>query len=344
VFSRLLICCFLIFGVGATEAADRRLGLAMADLETRPYDQAVVAAKRAGVTFTSIPLQWDEIETAPGVYAPEVDWLSIASEAFPQLGLDLALEINPIDTNRDRRPSWLQGKAWDDPEVVASFERLVRHLMKKSSGLEIVTLSLGNEVDGLLGSDQAQWLAYGRLLEAGRAAARDVRGGIKTGVKITYAGVMGDARTHARALGNNLDVTLITYYPLNANFTARPVAQSLADFEMMSAIFAGREIHLAEIGYPSGEECSDGEAAQAAFVDTVFQFWANHVDQFKSINWTWMTDVSDAEVSAATAQYGVSSPCFQEYFATLGLERRDLTPKAAWQAFVRHGRELAERN
>ncbi len=334
-----LACAVALFvSTSDSSAAERKLGLALADLPARSYDVAVATARDIGVSFSSIPLHWDEIETAPGVYALEIDWLAIAASTYPQLGLNLALEVNLIDTHRDRRPQWLQNKPWDDPEVIAAFQLLVRHIVTQSSGLELVSLSLGNEVDGLLADDATQWRAYSRLAAAGRAAALAVRPELLSGVKMTFAGATGPSKAAAVALSASQDVVLLTYYPLHADFRARSSHSPIGDFELITTVFPNHPIHLAEIGYPSSASCAGGESGQAAFVTTVFDAWDAHRDKIAAINWTWMTDISASEVSAAGAYYGVNKPCFLEYLATLGLERNDLQPKASWEVFAREAR------
>jgi hypothetical protein len=128
---------------------------------------------------------------------------------------------------------------------------------------------------------------------------------------------------------------MVTWYPVNAAFRARNPEQSVAgDLALMVDALPGRTIHLTEVGYPSSASCAGGEAAQARFVRAFFAGWDRHADRITHAYWTWMTDVSDEVVKQARDYYGVAEPCFAAYIGTLGLETKDLKPKAGWAAFA----------
>jgi hypothetical protein len=128
---------------------------------------------------------------------------------------------------------------------------------------------------------------------------------------------------------------MVTWYPVDAAFRARNPEQSVAgDLALMVDALPGRTIHLTEVGYPSSASCAGGEAAQARFVRAFFAGWDRHADRITHAYWTWMTDVSDEVVKQARDYYGVAEPCFAEYIGTLGLETKDLEPKAGWAAFA----------
>jgi hypothetical protein len=141
-------------------AADRLLGLAVADHPKRPYDQGAAIADAMGAKYAVIPLAWDFVETSPGIYAPQTDWLEIAALVYPAMGWKVAVELNPIDTVADRRPKWLAGKSWDDPELVAAFQKMVGEVVSRSDKLDLVSLTLGNEVDALIGQDEVTARSY----------------------------------------------------------------------------------------------------------------------------------------------------------------------------------------
>ncbi len=328
-----------LFASGAA-ASDRLLGLALADLPQRSYDEAVHIASGTGVRFATLPLVWDEIETKPGVYAPATDWLAIAAAYYPSIGWKVALELNPIDTLADRRPAWLRDKAWDDPQVVVSYQNMLRQVLERASAIDLTSLAIGNEADVLLGEDDRQWQSYGNLVKAAREVSQAARPSLKIGVKTTFASTDSAALARLQRVIGNTDIVMITYYPLDETFRTRPPDAPAKDFDRLSAAFPGREIHLAEIGYPSGTMCSGGEAAQAAFVSSAFAAWDNHAEQITAIYWDWMTDVSVSEVEAAAQYYQSADPCFAEFIGTLGLETHDLKPKAGW---IRFSEEAAKR-
>jgi hypothetical protein len=82
-----LVSTAALFAAGGEALpAERLLGIAVSERAQRSYDEGVAIVSKVGARFASIPLQWDEIETSPGVYAPETDWLAIALVVYPSLG------------------------------------------------------------------------------------------------------------------------------------------------------------------------------------------------------------------------------------------------------------------
>jgi hypothetical protein len=127
---------------------------------------------------------------------------------------------------------------------------------------------------------------------------------------------------------------MLTYYPLDADFHTRdPKLSAAMDLAVMANAFQGREIHLAEVGYPSTKTCGHGAVGQAEFVTAFFEAWDKHKSAVTAVYWDWMTDWDPAAAAEASSYYGVANPCFAEYIGSLGLETSILEPKPALAAF-----------
>ncbi|MCJ7676536.1 MAG: hypothetical protein MUO35_02290, partial [Anaerolineales bacterium] len=135
----------------AVPRGDRMLGIDVSEAEGETYDQAFQLARQAGMQFTSLSLAWDDLEPRPGEFAPDPNFLAIANLYYPAQHIPLALTITPIDTNRTRLPADLQARAFDDPEVIARFERLLDYVFMQIPDVELAVLAIGNEVDATLG-------------------------------------------------------------------------------------------------------------------------------------------------------------------------------------------------
>jgi hypothetical protein len=319
----------------SVHAADRLLGIAVADHPNRPYDQGVAIATGVGARYATIPLQWDEVETSPGEYAPEMDWLAIAAAYYPSVKWKVALELNPIDTVADRRPAWLRGKAWDDPDVVSAYVAMTDAVLERAKEIELVSFAAGNEVDALLGADMKKWQAYATLMAAARRQVHAKRPDLPFSAKVTFGGLTGDAKEGILRANEETDAVMINWYPIDARFRGRTPKEAVeTDLSVMEAAFPGRIIHLTEVGYPSSDRCAGGEAGQADFVHAFFAAWDKRAALISHVYWDWMTDVADAEVERAKSYYGIAEPCFGEYIAKLGLETNELRPKAGWTAFA----------
>ncbi len=318
----------------AAPRGERRLGLDVVEAEGETYDQAFQLARQAGMQFTSLSLAWDDLEPRPGEYAPDPDFLAIANQYYPAQDVPLALTIAPIDTNRTRLPADLMGRSFDDPEVIARFERLLDYVFSQIPDVELAVVAIGNEVDATLGVDAAAWGRYQAFYEAAAAHARSLRPGVPVGVKVTMAGLTGEQRDLAQALNARSDLILVTYYPLEPDFAVRPAEVVSGDLAALALLFPDRPIGVLEAGYPSSEELGSSEARQAEFVRQVFRAWDAQAGQVALLNFTWLTDAPPVSLEAWLEYYGLDDRRFAAYLATLGLRGADGEPKLAFEVLA----------
>jgi hypothetical protein len=318
----------------AAPRAQRKLGIDVSQAEGEDYDRAFQLARQSGMQFTSLSLAWDDLEVRPGEPAPDPNFLEIANLYYPAQHVPLALTITPIDTNRTRLPGDLQGRPFDDAEVIARFERLLDEVFLEIPDVELAVLAIGNEVDATLGSDPSAWARYQTFFEATAAYARSLRPGLPVGVKVTMGGLTGESRSRAQALNAQADLVLVTYYPLQADFGVRPPQVVHDDLAALAALYPGRAIGLLEAGYPSSERLGSSEALQAEFVRQIFRAWDTHAGQIALLNFTWLTDAADDSIEAWTDYYGLRDDRFAAYLASLGLRRADGQAKPAFETLT----------
>ncbi len=299
-------------------AGERILGIDITTPEKDDYDAAIAQAKSAGAQAVSLSVYWDDIETAPGEFAPAPNWLQIANIYYPEQGLRLMLTISVLDTTADRRTEDLRPLPFDDPQVIARFKSLLDYVASQTSDLNLVALSIGNEVDGVLGADETAWAEYADFFEKSAAHARSLWPGLPIGVKMTYDGASRQ-RHLAALLWEASDAVLLTYYPLNQDFTVRPPETVGADFASMLDLAGDKPLYLPEVGYPSSETCSSSPEQQAAFIWEVFQAWDAHAENIPLVTFVWLTDLPPASVKELQHYYGLRNKAFGEYLRTLGL-------------------------
>ena len=326
-------------GEDGSPKGGRLLSIALTEAAGEDFGAALEVAFDAGMEATNLALAWDDLETAPGRFEPGPNFLAIANTFYPGIGLRVALELNPLDTNNDRRPPDLAGLPFDDPRVIARFNELAEWALGQIPNLDVVSLTIGNEVDAALGADAEAWAAYGRFFAAVRAHVRTLRPDLSVGVG-TYEGMAVLARDEFQALNAVADAIMVTYYPLSADFTPRPLEVVGPDIDSLMALYPDKPIYFLEAGYPSGVACGGSEEAQAAFVDEVFTAWDRHRDQIPLISFTWLTDLAPETVAELVRYYGVESECFGAFLGTLGLRDHGGQPKLALGML---GREAARR-
>ena len=139
-------------------------GIAEGALES---GQAFKLARDAGLEFIELPLAWDSIETAPGRYHSKI--LTIANAFFPARNIKIFLTVNPIDTNNLRMPADLKNKAFDDPEVIDRYRRLLDYVFDHVGQLDLIGFGIGNEIDAYLANHKTRWQQYQKFYDATEA-------------------------------------------------------------------------------------------------------------------------------------------------------------------------------
>lgn len=300
-------------------AGNRILEIDVTTPEDDDYDAAMEIVKKAGAQAVSLSIFWDDIETAPGEYNPDPNWLAVANAYYPAQNVRVSLTLGVIDTTANRLPADLTDKPFDDPSVIERYQRLLDYVFSQIPDLNLTSLSIGNEVDIYLGGDAALWRQYQTFYEAAAAYAQSRQPGLDVGVKATYDGLMGYAGDYLTALNQSSDVIMMTYYPLNGDFTVEAPTVVASDVDAITSKYAGRPIFILEAGYPSGPDCDSSETKQAEFVRQVFAAWDAHADQIQLISFAWLTDLPPSSVDEMEDYYGLSDHRFGEYLRTLGL-------------------------
>ena len=310
---------------------DRVLGIAISDRADGDFNTAYLQAVGAGMQSTGLSLSWDDLEISSGVYAPDPDFLAIAAGFYGPAGTEVLLGINPIDTNNERLPAYLDGKPWDDPMVVSAFKDLLDWALPKTEGLELSALSIGNEIDARLSSPD-EWAAYTNFFQQVADHARTLRPGLRVTTKITKDGLVGSSAALAATLNGLTDVVVTTYYPLGSGFQIQSPSTVAAVFDDITARYPGHPIIFGEIGSSSTSQCGSSELLQAEFVREAFKAWDDHADQVEMLEFVWMHDISQEALNVYESYYGLSDVCFLDYLGTLGLKHPDGSDKPAWTA------------
>jgi len=314
-------------------AGDRVLAISISDRADGDFNTAYGQAVAAGMQATSLSLGWNDQEIAPGAYQPAIDFLQIANDYYGPRGTRLLLSLNPIDTNNSRLPTHLEGRRWNDADVVTAYKALLDWALPKAQGLDLVSLAIGNEVDATLASVEA-WDEYRDFFIQVGAHARSLRPGLRVGVKVTKDGLTGPFAAQAAALVESSDLVLTTYYPLGPGFQIEAPPSVGPVFDDLVSRFPTKPILFAEIGSPSTSMCGASEALQAEFVRAAFAAWDRHADHIELLDFVWMHDISQGALDTYEHYYGLSDPCFLDYLATLGLKGPNGETKPAWTALA----------
>ena len=298
---------------------NRLLEIDITDAENGDYEQSLALVKEVGAESVSLSVFWDEIETSPGVFAPDPNWLEVANLYYPSNGFSISLVISVLDTSETRLPADLAGKSFADPEVLSRFRTLLDYIKSQIPDLKLVSLAIGNEIDGVLGNDSGAWEQYGAFFTPAAEYARGLWPEVPVGTKIMFEGLIGSTSEYAWDLNQSVDVVMVTYYPLRGDFTVQDPEVILEDFDHISEMYPAKEIHFAETGYPTSEINNSSPQKQAAFIHNMFIAWDEHASQITVLSYSWLTDLPQVSIKEYEDYYGLSDPAFAEFLLTLGL-------------------------
>lgn len=168
--------------------------------EGMDYPTAFDIAKSMGIDFITLSFGWDDIETEPYNYTNEN--LEIANWYYPLKNCKIALVIAPIDTNVDRRPTDLKGKAFNDTQVISRCKDMLYNVSTQLSNVDILSLSIGNEIDAYLGLDQKAWANYTDFFNQTSDYARTLWPNAKIGCKTMFEAITKTHKIEASLLNN----------------------------------------------------------------------------------------------------------------------------------------------
>jgi len=291
----------------------RVLGMDVKEIPLVDYATAYGQATSLGVREVSVSLDWALFEPGMvGTYVDTLGTLPALDTFYPTQTGDITLVLRPLDTPGPRLPSDLAGLKFDDPQVIAAFENFLTYLHNQlptlSTSGKLKWIHVGNEIDAHLGSNAARWAEWQTFFNAAKARIEMLWGnGIIVSSVVQYGAI---ADNNIRPLYLNFlpstDAAVLTYYPLNTDFTMKPPSVVATDFDFMTSTISGTPILLQECGYPSDALNNSSERQQADFITAVFDAWDTHRDRIGVIDFAWQYDVAEATVDQWVIDFGLS--------------------------------------
>jgi hypothetical protein len=280
------------------------------------YDSAMVLGKNLGMSQIGLHFLWTKIETAPDTF--DFTFLDIANVYYPAYNISVNLNIDPIETNHLEVPSDLISLAFDNPIVINRFKKLLDSVKVHIPSLQLSSLVIGSEVDASLGANAALWKQYTTFYDSVSMYAKTLWPGLKVATELTFGGITTQ-NTFAQILNTNSNYIGVSYYPLNNNYTVKPVSAIPADFSTLVGLYPSKPICFYQFGCPSGSSCNSSQTLQAQFIAKTFTSWDTYASNIRMIDFTWLHDIDSASVNYYSTYYGVTDTIFLEFLGTLGL-------------------------
>jgi hypothetical protein len=283
------------------------------------YDRVMDMARELGAESIRLSIYWDKFETAPGVYNPDPNWLAIANQYYSAQNLKISLTISVLDTTEIRLPLDLQGRSFSDPELIERFYGFLDYVSTQLTDVDLVYLAIGNEIDGVLGSNAQNWQDFSVFYQATATYASQIWPDLPISTKVTFDGFFNQASSYSKEIYQGSDSVMTTYYPLNGDFSVKDPSVVLVDLQTLVELFPDKQILITEIGYPTSPENNSSEAKQAEFIHHMFQAWDANAGQISLISYSWLSDLPQSTVSELETYYRLKEKGFAEFLRTLGL-------------------------
>jgi hypothetical protein len=310
---------------------ERILAIGVNDTQDGDYDKAFTEARRAGLHAMVHTFEWRDLETAPGVFQPNPNFLRDFNSYYPQTKTPVHLMILPIHTNQDVRPRDLLGKPFDDPSVIARFKKLLDFVFSQIPDVVVPSLSIGTEIDGFLGEDPRRWQAYEAFYKEVAEYARQKRKGVKIAAEAMSYAFSGKIATYLKSLNRHSDVIGASYYPVKDDLTVQPLTAISKAFQTITALVPDKPVYFYQIGFPSGEGVRSSPELQADFIRELFSAWDAYAERIGMLHLNWMNDLPPETLQAYTRFYAQREARFGDFLATLGLRAYSGEEKPAWK-------------
>lgn len=305
--------------VGQITPANNKIGM---DVSTQPqnasfnYDSCFALGANLGMSQMGIFQNWTAVETAPNTF--NMFLFDIANYYYPLHSMPIDLTISPISTNNLEVPSDLTITAFDNPVFINRFKTLLDSIKTHIPSVTLSSLIIGSEHDIYIGANATLWGQYTTFYNSVSSYAKTLWPGLKIATELTFDGLT-TYNTFAQTLNSNSDYIGVSYYPLNTNFTVKPVSTIPTDFATLVGLYPSKPICFYQYGYPSSTSCNSSQASQKQFITQTFTSWDTFAANIRLIDFTWLHDLDNATVNYYGTYYGISDTIFLEYLHTLGL-------------------------
>jgi hypothetical protein len=319
----------LLLAADPLPRGDRVLAIDVNQAQGQTYDQAWAEAMACGMQNIGLSLDWNLLETAPGVFTDAGGYLAAANAYYPAAGATLTLNLRPLHNVVKAVPSDLMATAFEDPSHVMAtrFCAFLDWTMTQLPDVTFEALVIGSEYDVYLANDGAAWSDYVWFMSlvidhvhASPYAARIPR----IAAEATFGGYVNHA-DGVSAINGLCDVAGVSYYAIGNDFDPKDATATRADLDgLLTFASASKPLCFYQFGCPStwkdgGGVVHDRSARQSAFISTAFAFWDAHPAEVRLMDFTWLHDPDPASLAGEASYFGTADPAFLNFLASLGL-------------------------
>ena len=311
---------------------DRMLGIDVNIASDNDYDKAFKAAKSLGMEVIPLSINWNDVEKTKSEYNMEEDFLAIADAYYPPTKTKLALYIRSVDTNSKPVPKDLEEVPFDDPKMTERYLKMIDWVFSKLLNTEIVFLSVGDEIDLMIGDDKALYRQFEIFFRDVKEKIKEKNPNLKVGFTATLYGLTERVPEELKRINEYSDVVFVSYYPVKDDIGLKDPSVVSKEIDSLIDNYPNKIIYIEQTGYPTSSYLNGSEAKQREFIREIFKAWDKHSSQIKYISFTWLNDLSASGVHGFNQYYGWSDKSFNEFIRTLGFRTYDGQDKEAYRA------------
>ncbi len=296
------------------------------------FDALFDESLEAGNETQVLSMDWREIETTPETFEPQVNFLAIGNYFYSKRGMPIHVTLRPIHTSQKVVPSDLANLPMDDPQMIARFKKLLDWTAEQITKVELVSLTIGSEVDIYMWGNAERWEEWIRFYSEVSAYAREKFPGTFISCETTFAAFTGADLERLRRLHQYSDAIGVSYYPMQQKLASVKSPNAVHD-DFAAAVNAieDKPIFFYQIGYPSNPALKSSLQQQAEFITETFKAWDEHANRIRLLNFQWMHEAPSHGVQKYVDYYQYDSQSFRAFLGSLGLQSWTGEPKPAWK-------------
>jgi hypothetical protein len=329
---------------GSTVASSVLVGVPLSPFQgmTDP-SQAFDLMQSAGTNLVEVRKLWSQLEDPSGVVSFDMEpfpftLLDKERRNYPSLVKGVVVNLEIVDTTRRTMPADLATNSFDDPAVLARFDKVIDKLAAQRKDRPIQYVVLGHEIDVYLVRHPNEVEAFETLYRHSLDRIHNEMPGVQVGTSLTNDGVKNHGALADR-MSSYGDVVVYTYYPLMEDSQMRPVSQVSDDLKLLADRAHGKKFAFLEVGYSASSANSGTDQAQAQFVDAVFHSLDPYrtSGQLEFMQYWMMFDFPPDLAQQAAQAYNIpgTGPSFVAFLSTLGLRHYDQggAKRPGWDVF-----------
>jgi hypothetical protein len=304
------------------------------------WDEAV----QSGMSVCRLQIDWTELEPSPNQYNKSV--LEEALADMNNQGLQTFLLISAYDSEGAVVPTDLEGKDFDDEELIGRYQKLMDWVIPMLVEYNGYLISITNEADNAFEDNPN----LHKQIKTFATAVRNHINEINKSIAVTVTFAAGNMDAYGNEITKILEVCDIAcwnFYGSKANASFPPYSSVMAEAEIIEKMqkivdaSGSKNIVFQELGLHSGDEhIGSSEEKQRNFFEVFFTEMKNQ-NQIK-VAYIWQMVDWDAELAQSYVQpladEGIDPVFideFSESLTTIGLiKHTDGTRKKAWNEFI----------